>query len=161
MKILIAFASRYGTTEKCANMLSDSLRQKNHETTIENLQKNHEIKLDNYDVVIIGGSFVVARMNKYVVKFAKLKLKALLGKKVGVFMCGMDDKWEDEIKKGFPPELLDHAFLKGYFGYEMNLDKMSPILRGMMKQSESTNTGSKIIPDNIEKFANEITAVDK
>ena len=72
-------------------------------------------------------------------------------------MCGSDENWENEIKKGFPQELLDKAVAKGYFGYEFNLDKMNPMFRNMMqKASETTEPVSKINTENIKKFAEEI-----
>jgi len=46
---------------------------------------------------------------------------------------------------------------KGYFGYEMNWDKMNPIVRNMMqKASKTTEPVSKINTGNIRKFAEEI-----
>ncbi len=155
MKILIAFASRYGTTQKCADMLADLIQKQNYEVVTVDLQKSLKIKVDDFDVVVIGGSFVMGRMNKFVQKFVSLNLKKLLNKKIGIFMCGMDEKWQEELKKGFPKSLLDHASTRGYFGYELNLEKMSGIARGMMKYVETPNAG--IRQDNIEKFATEIT----
>lgn len=157
MKILIAYATRFGTTEKCAGMLAEILREKNLEFELVNLKKDKRVKPENYDLVIVGGSFLAARMNAFVMKFVKRNLNILLNKKTGVFMCGSDENWENEIKKGFPEELLDKAVAKGYFGYELNLDKMNPILRNMIqKASKTTESISKINTENIRKFAEEI-----
>ena len=72
-------------------------------------------------------------------------------------MCGADENWENEIKKGFPEELLDKAVSQGYFGYEMNWDKMNPMFRNMMKKaSETTGPVPKINTLNIKKFAEKI-----
>jgi len=96
-------------------------------------------------------------MNAYVQKFVKRNLNTLLKIKTAVFMCGSDENWENEIKKGFPQELLDKAVAKGYFGYEFNLDKMNPMFRNMIqKASETTEPVSKINTENIKKFAEEI-----
>jgi menaquinone-dependent protoporphyrinogen oxidase len=157
MKILIAYATRFGTTEKCASMLAELLREKNYEVEIVDLKKDKRVKPENYDLVVIGGSFLIARMNAYVQKFVKRNLKILLKIKTAIFMCGSDENWENEIKKGFPQELLDKAVAKGYFGYEFNLDKMNPMFRKMMqKASETTEPVSKINTENIKKFAEEI-----
>jgi len=160
MKILIAYATRFGTTEKCAGILAELLRKKNYEVEIVDLKKDKKVKPENYDLVIIGGSFLIARMNAYVQKFVKRNLNTLLNIKTAVFMCGSDENWENEIKKGFPQELLDKAVAKGYFGYEFNLNKMNPIFRKMMqKASETTEPISKINAENIKKFAEEIAEV--
>ena len=157
MKILITYATRFGTTEKCASMLAELLREKNYEVEIVDLKKDKRVKPENYDLVVVGGSFLIARMNAYVQKFVKRNLNTLLKIKTAVFMCGSDENWENEIKKGFPQELLDKAVAKGYFGYEFNLDKMNPMFRKMMqKASETTEPVSKINTENIKKFAEEI-----
>jgi menaquinone-dependent protoporphyrinogen oxidase len=158
MKVLIAYATRFGTTEKCADILAEISREKNLEVELIDLKKNKRIKPENYDLVVIGGSFLISRMNAYVEKFVKMNLNILLNTKTAIFMCGSDENWENEIKKGFPEELLDKAVAKGYFGYELNLDKMNPILRNMIqKASKTTESISKINTENIRKFAAEIT----
>jgi menaquinone-dependent protoporphyrinogen oxidase len=157
MKILIAYATRFGTTEKCVCILADILKKKNLEVELVDLKKNKTAKPENYDLVAVGGSFVAFRMNSLVRKFIKRNLKTLLNTRTGIFMCGADEDWGKEIKKGFPRELLDKAVVKGYFGYEMLWDKMNPMMRGIMqKASETTENISKINTENIQKFAEEI-----
>lgn len=159
MNILIAYASRYGTTARCANILEEKLVEKGHKVTVADLKENKKIDPAAFDLIAVGGSFVAFRMNSFVTKFVKRNLRTLLEKRVGVFMCGADNIWEDEIKKGFPAELLDKAAAKAYFGYEMNWEKMNPMVRGMMqKASKTTEPVSKINTDNIYKFAEEITS---
>jgi menaquinone-dependent protoporphyrinogen oxidase len=159
MKILVAYASRFGTTEKCAVMLADILSRKGNEVELIDLKRDEHVKPDNYDLIIIGGSFVASKMNTFVEKFVKRNLNILLSKKTGIFMCGAVEDWENEIKKGFPAELLDKAIAKGYFGYEMNWDRWNFRIRNMMKKTSNiTETVSKINTENIKKFAEEITA---
>ena len=157
MKILIAYATRFGTTEKCADILAELLRGNNCDVELADLKKDKKVKPENYDLIIVGGSFLIARLNAYVKKFVKRNLNILLNKKTAVFMCGADENWENEIKKGFPEELLDKAVSQGYFGYEMNWDKMNPMFRNMMKKaSETTEPLQKINTLNIKKFAEKI-----
>jgi len=156
MKILIAYATRYGTTEKCAGMLEKILKEKGHEVELVNLKKNRRVKLENYDIAVVGGSFFMFRMNRLVRKFVTRNLKTLLNMKTGVFMCGADENWQEEIKKGFPGELLEKA-VKGYFGYEMIWGRMSPLFRNTMQKAyKTTEPVSKIEVENIEKFAGEL-----
>lgn len=157
MKILIAFATRYGTTEKCSDMLGEILREKAHEVDIVDLKKNKKVKPENYHLAVVGGSFMMFRMNSIVKRFIKSNLNTLLNMKTGVFMCGADEDWEEEIKKGFPGELLEKTVAKGYFGFEMNWDRMNPMFRNMMqKEYKTTEPFSKINKENIKKFAEEI-----
>ncbi|MFZ3385604.1 MAG: flavodoxin domain-containing protein, partial [Candidatus Hydromicrobium sp.] len=109
MKILIAYATRFGTTEKCSVMLAEILRKKNLEVELVDLKKNKRVKPENYDLIAVGGSFLAFRMNAFVKKFVKRNLNILLNTKTGIFMCGADEDWGNEIKKGFPEDLLDKA----------------------------------------------------
>jgi menaquinone-dependent protoporphyrinogen oxidase len=157
MKILIAFATRYGTTGKCAGMLGEILKEKGHDVDVVDLKKNKRVDPGEYDIAAVGGSFMMFRMNSIVKRFASRNLNKLLDMKTGVFMCGADEKWEEEIKKGFPEELLESAAAKGYFGFEMLWDKMSPFYRNMLqKEFKTTKDVSKINEDNIKKFADEL-----
>ncbi len=159
MKVLIAYATRFGTTEKCTDMLAEMLREKNLDVELVNLKKNNRVKLQNYDMVIAGGSFLMFRFNAFVKKFIERNLNILLNTRTAVFMCGIDEDWENEIKKGFPEELLDRVVAKGCFGYEMKWDKMNPMLRNMMQKAlKTTEPVSKINTENIRKFAEEIAA---
>lgn len=157
MNILIAYATRFGTTEKCAAMLADILKEKDLEVELADLRKNKAVNPEDHDLMILGGSFLAFRMNSHVRKFVKRNLNTLLNMKTAIFMCGADENWEVEIKRGFPGELLDKAVTKGYFGFEMNWDKMNPMARGMMQKAfKTTETVSKINVENIKKFAGEI-----
>jgi menaquinone-dependent protoporphyrinogen oxidase len=160
MKVLIAYATRFGTTEKCAGMLAELLKKKNLEVKLVNLRKDKGIKPQDYDIVAVGGSFIMFKMNSHVTKFVKRNLNTLLNIKTAVFMCGADENWETEIKKGFPQQLLEKAVAKGYFGYEFKLDKMNPLFRNMIQKiSGNEESVSKINTDNIEKFSEEIASV--
>lgn len=160
MKVLVAYATRFGTTEKCAGMLAELLKKKNLEVDLINLRKDKGIKPENYDIVAVGGSFIMFKMNSNVTKFVKRNLNTLLNKKTAVFMCGADENWENEIKKGFPSKLLEKAVAKGYFGYEFKMDKMNPFFRNMIQKiSGNKESVSKINTENIEKFSEEIASV--
>ena len=157
MKILIAYATRFGTTEKCASLLAENLKEKGNAVELVDLKKDRKVKPEDYDIVVIGGSFMAFRMNAFVKKFVKRNLSHLLRSKTGIFMCGADENWETEIKKGFPEELLDKAIAKGYFGYEMKWEKMNPMIRNMMqKASKTTDPVSKINNENINRFAEQL-----
>lgn len=157
MKILIAYGTKYGTTEKCVGMLAEILRKKGYSVEPVNLKKSKKVKPEDYDLVAVGGSFYLGKMNGRVRKFTERNLDTLLNKKTAIFMCGADKEWEKEIKKGFPEELLKKTAAKGYFGYELILDKMNPIYRNLIKKVEKTTESIlKINTENIKKFAEDI-----
>lgn len=160
MKILIVFATKYGTTGKCADLLGNMLKEKGHDVDIVDLRKNKRINPGEYSIAVIGGSFIMSRMNSEVKKFINRNIKKLISMKTGIFICGADENWEEEIKKGFPEKVLDSASVKAYFGFEMLWDKMAPFFRNMLqKEYKTTDNISRIKEDNIKKFAEEITRI--
>ena len=52
MKTLIVFSSKYGMVERCAKIIAEKLGG----AVLENLRNNSDIKLSDYDTIIIGGS---------------------------------------------------------------------------------------------------------
>ena len=51
MKVLISYATRFGTTEKCAGILAEILRGKNLEVELADLKKYIRVKPENYDLI--------------------------------------------------------------------------------------------------------------
>jgi menaquinone-dependent protoporphyrinogen oxidase len=158
MKTLIAFGTRYGCTEKCSKKLAEMLSD-NVETV--NLKKNLKIDLEEYDTVIIGGSIVIGKINGEVKKFCNNNLSDLLKKRIGLFICAGDaDKTEEYLKNNFSAELVNHASVTSYFGYGVNFEKLNFALRAMMRKNYKTDKSfTKILEDNISKFASEIKSI--
>lgn len=152
MNILIAYASRYGSTEKCALKLSQYLSDK---ADILNLAKEKNTDLAKYDSVIIGSHIMAGKINQKVKNFYETNLNELLNKKVGIFICAGNTELADkEITDNFPAELLDKAVAKGYFGYEYNLEKMNFLFKTIVKKiSKITQSTSNLLEDNIKEFA--------
>jgi len=157
MKTLIAYASRYGCTEKCSKKLAELL---SGNVEIVNLKVNPGIDLEGYDTIIIGGSIAIGKINSEVKKFCSTSLPGLLQKRIGLFICGMAaDKAEEELKNNFPKELVAHAATTGYFGYAVNFEKLNFALRAMMRKlCKADKSFSKILEDNISRFASEISS---
>ena len=63
MKTLIAFATRFGGTEKCAKKHEKKL---SNDVEVNNLKNNPKISIDKYDRVIIGGSIMMGKINSKV-----------------------------------------------------------------------------------------------
>ncbi|MHB1346827.1 MAG: flavodoxin domain-containing protein [Candidatus Humimicrobiaceae bacterium] len=152
MNILIAYASQYGSTEKCALKLSELLSEK---ADILNLNKDKNADISKYDAVIIGSHIMAGKINKKIKKFYENNLNELFNKKVGVFICaGNTELAQKEIEDNFPPELLNKAVAVGYFGYEYNLEKMNFLLKSIIKKiAKITQSCSNILEDNIKEFA--------
>ena len=153
MKTLIAYATKHGTSEKCAKMLKAEL---NGEVDLVNLEKMSKIDLGGYDQVIIGGSVYAGRMRKPVRAFCLQHLEELKNKRVGLFFCGIADgkDADDELNSIYPPELLKAAVVKEFFGGEATIDQMNFFEKFIMKKVANVTTNlSKIREDKIIDFA--------
>lgn len=152
MSTLIAFASKYGFTKTCAEILGEKLEGK---VDICDLRSNHP-DLTKYDKVIIGGSIYAGKIRKPVMSFCSDNQDTLKDKKTGFFICGMakEDDAQKQLESSFPKELLATAAAKGFFGGECNYDKMNFIEKFIMKKiTGSDQSQSRIAEENITRFA--------
>lgn len=156
MKILIAYTTKHGCTEKCVKKLASQIL---NEALIVNLKAKPKLDISQFDVVLIGGSIQVGKIQKQVKSFCENNLSELKKKKIGLFVCCMSK--EDEaiayINELFPEDLVKTAVAKEYFGWEVNFERMNFIERFIMKKIAKTNKSvSHISEENISKFASTI-----
>lgn len=153
MNTLIVYATKHGTTEKCAEKLKEELEG---EVELVNLEKMNKIDLGRYDQVIIGGSVYAGRVRKPVSQFCMQHLEELNHKRLGLFLCGIaeGEDADKELNSIYPPELLRAAVAKEFFGGEVNIDQMNFFEKFIMKKVANTTTNlSKIREDKIMDFA--------
>lgn len=158
MKNLIIFTTKYGSVEKCANLLKEKL---NGETVIVNLKNGTVPVLDDFDNIILGGSVYMGRTQKELMEFAKNNLQKLLEKRIGLFLNCAEKKERkyEQCKNCFPAELFDKAVAKGFFGDEITWEKCSffdkMLIRMIRKSKESF---SNISQEEIAKFAEQMNS---
>ncbi len=153
MDILIAYGSKHGCTEKCANLLKEELDGK---VDLINLKDTNKINLSKYEKVIIGGSIYMGKIQKEVSKFSSKNLEILKEKEIGLFICAMQSEEivEKELNENFPKELLDVAKSKESFGGEFIFDKLGFMEKEVVKKVVKVNSDkSSILKENISKFA--------
>lgn len=152
MKILVAYASKHGFTKDCTEKLSEKL---NGEVEIKNLKLDKAIDLSQYDKVIIGGSIYAGQIQKEVKNFCAKNINELKSKKLGLFICGMndDDKASQQINASYPQELLNCAIAKENFGGEFIFSKMNFFERFIIKKIAKTDKDLRNLKeDNILSF---------
>ena len=74
MTTIIVYATKFGSTEKCAKKLAEKLLG---EVEVINLKSNPKVNLSKYDTVIIGGPIMVGKINPDVKKFYNNNLSEL------------------------------------------------------------------------------------
>jgi menaquinone-dependent protoporphyrinogen oxidase len=152
MKTVAIFSSSHGTTEKAANMLKENLKG---EVTTINLRKDNNPNVEDYDAIIIGGSIHAGSMQSKVKKFVEKNKDVLTTKKLGLFICCMDEKKaQEQFENAYPEDLRKASVSSGLFGGEFLLDKMNFVERMIVKKvSGQTSNVSKLNENAIKKFA--------
>ena len=154
---LIVYMSRHGTIEKVAGIIRDSI--KNEPAAIINLKKHRNPDVSKCDLILIGGSFHVGKIQKEVRRFCKRNEKLLLTKTVGLFVCAMftGDELHKEFNNAFSAKLRNHAKAIGFMGYELYFEKMNPVTRKLMKKMNGvTQDVYKIDYESIKRFVDEM-----
>ncbi|WP_286946980.1 flavodoxin domain-containing protein [Acetobacterium sp. UBA5834] len=156
MKTLILYASTYGFTKDCVQMLKKNV---NGDVQIVNITKESIPTLDDYDTILIGGSIYMGQIQKPIKNYCLKNLDALKNKKIGFFIsCGSAEHSDDYFKTAFPETLLNQAVSIENFGGEMRPDKMNffhKFVSNMVeKSSDKNNTPPmKPLPENILNMA--------
>ena len=156
MRTLILYGSKYGYTKECAHLLRDELG----ETDIVDLGRPHSVSLDAYDTVLIGSPVYIGKIDKNVIRFCNVHLATLTEKRIGLFVCaGEPDKAIEQLEVGFPKELVHVTCAKGYFGYRIDLTRLSLLDRilltgvGKLRNEEDMKRGA--IRDFAKNFIQE------
>ena len=150
MKTLVLYGGKHGCTAKCAHLVRDKLG----EADIVDLCQSSSVPLDGYDTVVIGSSVYAGQINKDVERFCTANLAILLEKQIGLFVCcGLPEKAIQQLETGFPKELVQVARAKGYFGYELDIAKLSFFERMLVRILGKRQNELDIRHAAIEDFA--------
>jgi menaquinone-dependent protoporphyrinogen oxidase len=158
MKTLIAYATSHGSVGLCAEKLSAQL---GGETIVVDLKKDKAPDLAGFEAIIVGGSIHAGKIQKAVQSFCASHLAELKAKKLGLFLCHMEEgeKAEAEFRASYPAELIEQAAATGLFGGIFDFDKMNFLERAIIKKiSGVTETIVKIREDEIGTFAEKMKA---
>lgn len=156
MKTGIVFISKHGTTEKVANMIADKLSY--DDVQLINLRKDKIESIDDFDRIIIGGSIHMSIVHKKTKKFYELYRNVLLTKKLGLFMCCMEEgeKAIEQFENAFSEDIRKHSSSTAFLGYEYNLEKMNFFERALVKKiSGSKENISEIDIEGIDNFVSQ------
>lgn len=141
MKTAIVYATKYGCTKKCAEILKTYLHGEVSMLSV----KADNINLSQYDTVFIGGSVYMGKIQKEISHFCKRNLKQLLHKKIGLFACCYTPK--DTVgffETLYPIELINHASYVTSVGGIMDYEKMNFLYRKLfqsLKKIDGFNEG--------------------
>ncbi len=123
MKTLIAYATRYGTTEECAHYLAERLPG---EVEARDIRRKRE-RAEGFDAIVVAGPIYAGRVMRAVERFCEVNREALLRAKVGLFICCLysGERAQAELEAAFPPWLTAHARIRKVVGGAIELKRLT------------------------------------
>ncbi len=95
IKILVAYASKYGSTQEVAEAMVAMLREEGLEADILPMQKVRS--LEEYTMIVLGAPLYLGAWHKDARKFLSRHRKALMERQISIFALGpFHDPYEDE-----------------------------------------------------------------
>jgi menaquinone-dependent protoporphyrinogen oxidase len=158
MKSIIIYESLHGSTEKCAKILSAYIEE---DLEIRRLKDNENISIEQYDIVIVGGSIHHGVIQLKIEEFIKKNHDLLLKKRLGLYLCCMEEGSvaRQQFEKAYPADLRKSAIATGLFGGEFNLKNMSFFEKKLTRKLTGvTSSVSKINEAEILVFAEKMKA---
>ena len=90
MRVLIAYGSRYGSTEEIASKLAGFLEEEGIESTVQDVKKNRKWpNLEDYDGIIVGSGVKITKWMREPLEFLRRKREELRGKRLALFVSCM------------------------------------------------------------------------
>jgi menaquinone-dependent protoporphyrinogen oxidase len=132
MRVLVAYASKHGSTREIAARIAASLEQ--HGLTVDLRPTNHVDGLDGYDAVVIGSAVYIGRWMKEATEFVERLRPALAGSRVWLFSSGplgdqpgVDPPQVAELEASL--NVVEHRLFAG----SMSKDRLSLVERALVK----------------------------
>lgn len=162
METLILYATRYGSVRETAEMIAQGL---SGGAALHDLKQADVPPLDAYGAVILGGSIYIGRIQKELTDFIRRNHKALLAKKLGLYICaGLPDAAarEKELMSVFPAALEEHAAARGVLGYRMDFGRMRAADRLIMRLvGAGPQSSCEFFMPEIDRFARAMDGMDR
>ncbi|MFO7780180.1 MAG: flavodoxin domain-containing protein [Spirochaetia bacterium] len=159
MRVLIAYASKYGTTEDIAARVRDRLPG---QVDLVNLKMTPDPPVEQYDVVLVGGSIYAGRIRPEVTKFCERHQEALTATRVGVFISCLYDGEQggDQIGANYPGWLLTRAFGRYNVGGAVQFSRLRLVDRIIMQKVAKVGSDrSDINEDEIDRIVADVTSI--
>lgn len=116
LKVLVAYASKYGATAEIAEKIGEVLRQESLRADVLPVKEVKDLKL--YGAVVLGTAAYMFQWRKDATKFLKANEKTLAGLPVWLFVSG-------PIEKGDPVELLEGKVVPN--SMQPVIDRIKPV----------------------------------
>ena len=155
MNILIAYATKTGTTQKAASLLAEALAQKGVKADLFDLSVSSP-DVTAYDAAAVGGSIRMGALHKLARRFIAANEAALLKMPAGFFCCRCST---DDTRSLLAPQigsgLAGHAAQVTALGGELDLSKQKGLDRLIVKMVSGQNNAMRpdgVSPERVAAF---------
>jgi len=154
MKTLIVYATKYGATRQ----IGESIAAQMGGAALYDVNSHAPIAIDEYDCIVLGSPLTAGMVRKEIKAFAEKNADVLAGKRLGIFVSGLQADGGDEyLTKNFPAALLDSARAKAFLGGVFDPAKCGWVARAVIKAVAKLEAyTSAIDEERIASFAREL-----
>ncbi len=148
MRALVAYGTRWGSTEEVARELAMVLEANAHSTTVVDLRVRKTVDLEAYDLVVVGSGIAYGSWSKDALRFLDRSAPALRSKKLAMFACCGDLLFDaSRVQEYRQRYLVDVAavrtlepFTMELFGGVLDFEKYGFLVKGILSMR---NAGPK------------------
>ena len=154
MKTLILYATKHGATRKAAERIALKIPG----AVLHDLKQDGIPSLADFDCAIIGSSIYVGSIRKEAKTFLAQNADKLKEKKLGLFLCGLQEDEEKQFfTSNFPPDILTAAKATAFLGGIFDPKKAGFMERFVIKTvAKLPDYTDRIDNAKIERFAEEM-----
>lgn len=142
MGTLIAYSSRYGTSEKVAALLAERL---SGDVRVQNIVEEPNVTWEMVDHVIVGSSIRMGIIQHEMKEWLALHEAHLLEHPLALYLCAgtpTESERIRELEEAYRESLREHAYFVEVVGSGYDFERMGfldkAIVRMMAKQKESS-----------------------
>jgi menaquinone-dependent protoporphyrinogen oxidase len=161
VSILIAYRTRYGTTERYARLLAERLPG---ESKLADLGHSRRLSPGDYGLILLGSPIYGGTILPGVSSFCERYREELLSRPVGLFICCLyeGERARAQLDSAFPDWLSLHAFGRWALGGEVRLERLNLLdrflVRGLIRVQRDI---AKMRPEAIEPIARRVAELTR
>lgn len=163
MKTLIVYGTKYGTTEKAANILKERIPG---QVDVVNLRENSQPSIQDYDVILVGSAVYGGGVRKEVRRFFDHRKDELFKKPFGLFLAAGNTL---EVKRNYVvyvgKDVFDQAGIREHIGFGFDFNKMNFFEKVITKKVAKVNKNIESINhqgiENIIHWVCEVGGVEE
>ena len=151
MKTLILYATKHGAAREAAERIA----QKIPGAVLHDLKQANIPPLEDFECVIFGSSIYVGSIRKEAKVFLAHNADSLKEKKLGLFLCGLQENEEKQFfESNFLPDILTAAKAMSFIGGIFDPKKAGFVERVIIKTVAKLKAYTNRIDNaKIERFA--------